>query len=217
MKRLLRAAVVLCALILGGCGEDHHDFFVSSPSVTLILSDSAIDGDIAQTSPGVFTVTQGMSPTVQSVFAGITPVSLVEFRAFLDFPLANVPVSAVIASATLDIVINSVQPTTGTVPLRIDLVSFLSPLVGTDFDRTILLPLASIAVPQPISQLDVNRHVSIDVTTLMAQAQLQVPPLTNFQIRIWEDPAGAPGLIEINDTTGANRSQLAPLLNVSFF
>jgi hypothetical protein len=217
MKRILLAALVLCAaLAQGGCGEDHHDFFVSSPSATQILSDSAIDGDIAQTAPGVFTVTQGMSPTVQSVFAGIDPVSLVESRAFLDFPLVNVPTSAIIQSAFLDIVINSIQPTSGSVPLRIDLVSFPSTiLVPADFSQA---PLASIAVSPPITQANLNPlHVKIDVTALMAQAQLQVPPLTNFQLRIEEDVGGSPGFIEINDTTGVNRSQLAPLLSVSFF
>jgi hypothetical protein len=210
---LLAAIVVFVALALTGCGGDGRS--VPPTSVTSILSDSAIDGDIAQFPPGI--VTQGMTTTVQSVFAGINPATGVEFRAFLDFPLTTVPAHAVILSATLDLFIDSIQPTTGAVPLRIDLVSSPSPLIGTDFDRTILLPLASIAVAPPISSVDVNQHVFIDVTTLMTEAQLQVPPLANFQIRILEDTGGSPGLIEINDTTGANRSFLAPLLQVTFF
>ena len=217
MKRILLAVIlVFVALAQTGCGGDGS----SAPPtfVTSILSDSAIDGDIAQNSPGVFTVTQGMSPTVQSVFAGIDPVTLVESRAFLDFPLTTVPVNAVILSAVLDIFINSalLQTPTGTIPIRIDLVSFPSPLIGTDFDRTILLPLASIAVASPISQVDVNHHVFIDVTTLMTEAQRR--GLANFQIRILEDlGVVTPGLIEINDTTGADRGVLAPFLQVTYF
>jgi hypothetical protein len=42
--------------------------------------------------------------------------------------------------------------------------------------------------------------------------------LADFQIRILEDLGlVAPGLIEINDTTGASREVLAPLLEVTYF
>jgi len=210
--------MVFVALAQTGCGDGGSN--APPIFVTSILSDSAIDGVVARNSLGGFTVTQGMSPTVQSVFAGIDPVTLVESRAFLDFPLATVPVDAVISSAFLDIVIDSIQPTAGTIPIRIDLVSFQSPLVDTDFDRTILLPQASITIFPPISPADVGQHVSIDGTALMTEAQLQVPPLTNFQLRILEDSGvlvPPPGLIEINDTTGANRGSDAPLLQVTFF
>jgi hypothetical protein len=214
MKRTLIAAImVFVALAQTGCGGGGSSSSAPPTFVTSILSDPAVDGDIAQYPPGI--VTQGMSPTVQSVFAGINSAG-VEFRAFLDFPLATVPPNAVIVSATLDLFINNI--TTGAVPIRIDLVSFQPPtLIGTDFDRTILLPLTSIAISPAISQVNVNQHVFIDVTTLMREAQLQVPPLRNFQIRILEDFGGSPGLIEINDTTGADRGVLAPLLQVTYF
>jgi hypothetical protein len=214
MKRTLLAAImVFVALAQTGCGDGGS----SGPSTSFvqISSDSALDGTIAQTSPGVFTVTQGMTPTVQSVFVGVAPGTSVESRAFLDFPLASVPPIAVIASATLHIVINNIQPTTGVVPLVVDLVSFPSTLVGTDFDRTILLPLASISISPAISLADVNTDVQINVTDLMTSAQLQVPPLSNFQLRILG--VGSTGLMEIDDTTGANRLAFAPLLDVTFF
>jgi hypothetical protein len=217
MKRTLIAAImVFVTLAQTGCGDGGSN--AAPIFVTSILSDSAIDGDIAQNSLGAFTVTQGMSPTVQSVFAGIDPVTRVESRAFLDFPLTTVPVDAVISSAFLDIFIDSIQPPGGTIPIRIDLVSFQSPLVGTDFDRTILLPQASITIFPPISPADVGHHVSIDVTALMREAQFL--RLAHFQLRILEDSGvlvPPPGLIEINDTTGANRGLLAPLLQVTFF
>jgi hypothetical protein len=68
----------------------------------------------------------------------------------------------------------------------------------------------------PFTQADVGTNVSIDVTSLMVQAQQM--GLTDFQVRILEDLGPAiPGLIEINDTTGVNRASLAPVLTVTYF
>ena len=216
MKRsFLTAALVCLILALTGCGSDRSPEFVAQ-----ILSDPAFDGDIEQNPPGVFTVTQGMSPTVQSVFAGIDPATGAEFRAFLDFPLTGVggvPGNAIIASAFLDLVVTSIQPPTGTIPIRIELVSFQPPtLIPTDYDRTLQPPLAFTTIVPPISQFDVGHHVRFDVTPLMVQAQIL--GLSNFQVRIMEDLGPVlPGIVEINDTTGPNRSLLAPLLQVAFF
>src|ERR1700704_3310265 len=130
------------------------------PFTTQILSDSGFDGDIQQTSPTTFTVTQGMSPSVQSVFAGIDPATLTEFRAFLDFPLSGaggVPGNAIIESAFLDIYINSLQPSTATFPILTELVAFQPPtLPETDFARTIQPPLAFVRVSPPFTQSDVG-------------------------------------------------------------
>jgi len=217
MKRtILAALMVFITLALTGCGDGG-----SSPPptiVTQILSNPALDGDIVDLT-GVRTVTQGMTPTVQSVFAGRDPVTGEEFRAFLDFPLTGadgVPGNAVIVSATLDIFINDIQPLIGTIPIRIDLVSFQPPtLLASDFDRALLLPLATITTQ--IFQSDFSRHVLVDVTSLMAEAQFR--GLDNFQIRILENFVGAPppGLIEIDDRTGADRDLFAPLLEVTYF
>jgi hypothetical protein len=222
MKRTSLAAIMLfIGLTLIGCG--HRDRDVRDQFVTLILSDPAIDGDIVQDpTSGLFTVTQGMNSNVQSVFAGINPVTNAEYRAFLDFPLTGaggVPGNAVIVSAILDIVINSIspQPLTGTIPIRIDLVSFqTTTLVETDFDRSLQPALVTATITPPISQVDFGQHVSLDVTTLMQEAQRL--GLANFQVRILEDSgAASPGLIEITDTTGPNRRDLAPALQVTYF
>ena len=45
-----------------------------------------------------------VGPAVPSAFAGVRPSDGAEFRAFLDFPLAGIPLNAIISSATLDIV-----------------------------------------------------------------------------------------------------------------
>jgi hypothetical protein len=214
---------VACAFIsLTGCGGGGDGYMPPPPPAitTQILSDAGFDGDIEQTSPTTFTITQGMSPGVQSVFAGINPGTLTEFRAFLDFPLTGpggVPGSAMIESAFLDIHIDNLMPTTGTLPILVELVSFQPPtLIETDFDRTIQPPLAFVVVTPPFALADVGTNVSIDVTDLMVQAQqLQLP---DFQVRIMEDLGPAiPVLIEIDDTTGANRGSLAPLLTVTYF
>lgn len=210
MKRIFLAVFMFLMLLgVSGCGggNDTSPTFVSD-----ILSNATLDGDIEQNPPGVFTITQG---NTQSVFAGIDPVTGGEFRAFLQFSLATVPANAIISSSTLDIFINSIQPLTGSIPMRIDLVSFQPPtLIASDFDRIAQPALASITFP--IFQSDLARHVAIDVTPLMREAQRL--SLASFQIRILEDLGiVSPGLIEINDTTGANRATLAPLLTVVFF
>ncbi len=219
MKRtFLSAAILFTLLLLAGCGDGHHHDHPPQ-IVTDILSDPLFDGDIEQTAPNVFTVAQG---NTQSVFAGINPTTGAEFRAFLDFPLTGtggVPGNAVIVSAVLDVVITSIlpNPLVGTIPIRIDLVNFQPPtLIATDFDRTLQPALLSVTIIPPISQSDFGNHVAVDVTPLMEEVQRLGLP--DFQLRILEDP-GAPsaGLIEINDTTGANRNLLAPLLQVTYF
>jgi hypothetical protein len=213
-------AIACAAISLTGCGGGDGAHGPPPAVVTQIQSDPGFDGDIEQTSPISFTITQGMSPAVQSVFAGIDPVARTEFRAFLDFPLTGaggVPGDAVIDSAFLDIYINSLQPNIGTIPILIELVSFQPPtLLETDFDRSLQPPLASLVLNPPISQADVGTNVSIDVTPLMIEAQRR--GLVDFQVRIMEDLGPAiPILVEINDTTGVNRGSLGPLLTVTYF
>jgi hypothetical protein len=218
--RSLAIAIACGAISLTGCGGNDGSGGPPPAITTQILSDAAFDGDIEQTSPTTFIVTQGMSENVQSVFAGIAPGALTEFRAFLDFPLTGaggIPGNAMIESAFLDIHIDSLQPITGTIPILVELVSFQPPtLLDTDFDRTVQPPLAFERITPPFYQADVGTNVSIDVTSLLVQAQqLQLP---DFQLRIMEDLGPAiPVLIEIDDTIGVNRGSFAPLLTVTYF
>ncbi len=82
-------AIAFTCMTLAGCGGDDGGFGPPVVYTTQIQSDPAFDGDIAQTSPTTFTVTQGMSTAVQSVFAGIDFDSGAEYRTFLDFPLTG--------------------------------------------------------------------------------------------------------------------------------
>ena len=212
-------AIAFAVISLTGCdnGDD-----VGPPILvtTQIQSDPAFDGDIEQTSQTAFAITQGMSPAVQSVFAGIHPVAGTEFRAFLVFPLSGaggVPGNANIDSAFLDVFINSLQANVGDIPILIDLVSFQPPtLIETDFDRGLQPSLASVILSPPLSQADVGTNVSIDVTPLMMKAQDL--GLLDFQLRIMQDLGPPiPILLEINDSTGADRGAFAPLLTVTYF
>ena len=213
MKKILFATVIMSLILaMTGCGGGNNP----PPAVeTQILSNAAFDGDIKFDAPNVFTVTQGNIP---SVFAGIDPVTGSEFRAFLDFPLTGVggiPGNAIINSSALDIFIDSIsiQSVANSIPIRIELVSFTPPtLLASDFDRIIQPPLAFTTINPSISRADLLRHVTVDVTSLMVEAQRR--GLANFQVRILEDDGFVyPGLIEIDDTT-INR---APLLTVSYF
>lgn len=219
MKRLCLVVVSLLLIALAGCGDsnDHAPIFVAR-----ILSNANLDGDIAKTTgPGtaIYTINQGNS---QSYFAGFDPADGAELRTFLHFDLTGaggVPGTATIASATLDFFVDSILPNqlSTSVPLRLDLVDLDPPaLVADDYERNLQPALASMTISPPITLSDFGQHVTVDVTTLMREAQrLNLP---RFQLRILRDPGTTiPGLVEINDTTGVNRNVLAPLLEVSYF
>ena len=209
MKKMLFAAVMMSlTLAMSGCGggDGGTQPAVVTQIVATVPSSLASDGDILN---GI-TVSPLNAP---SVFAGINPFTTSEFRAFLDFPLTGaVPGNAFIESARLDIFIDSIilDPSASSIPIRIELVFFpTQTLQPSDYSRISLPPLAFITIP--IFSADVLRHVSIDVTPLMIEAQNR--GLANFQIRILEDVDGfiIPGLIEINDTNAQ-----APLLEVTY-
>jgi hypothetical protein len=210
-------AIASALLGLSACGGGDS----APPSVvTQIYSDPAFDGDIEQTAPSSYTVTQGMSPSVQSVLVGIDPVAGTEFRAFLDFPLSGpegVPANANIDSAYLEFYVNDLQPGSEVLPIRVDLVAFQPPtLVETDFDRSLQPALASTTLRSPLSPGDIGHHVIIDVTGLMIVAQQH--GLEDFQVRILEDLGPAIyALASIDDSTGADRLDFAPVLTVTYY
>ncbi|MFZ2949913.1 MAG: DNRLRE domain-containing protein [Desulfuromonadaceae bacterium] len=206
MKRLFCILVLASlTLVLSGCGGGSSSPPPPPPTFEArILSNPTYDGDITYDG-----FTYAISPnSPASVFAGIDPVTRSETRAFLNFSLSAVS-NTFINSARLDLYINSFTSNYTTIPIRIELVSFTPPLVGSDFDRIIQPPLET--VQSTIFNSDVNNYVSIDVTRLVATAQSM--RLANFQIRILEDLGPVnPGLFEINDATTSR----APLLDIIY-
>ena len=99
----------------------------------------------------------------------------------------------------------------------VELVSIQPPtLLGTEFDRAQLPPLAAARVTPEFAQGDIGTNVSLDVTSLMVEAQRR--GLLDFQIRVMEDLGPAiPVLMEIDDDTGSDRALYAPLLTVTYF
>jgi hypothetical protein len=207
--KLLGMVLAALLLVVAGCGGGND----GRPLIeTRIPSDLAVDADIVNAG-GVLTVTR--ASTVNGIFAGVDPGNDDVYRAFLHFPLTTVPLNARIRSAELGIVIRSVTvlPPTATIPIWIELVSFDPPVVASDFDRTLLLPLESVSISPPISSADVNREVVVDVTPLMVEAQLR--GLRFFQVRIFQEndfTTAVPGMIEIDESTQEN----APLLTVVY-
>lgn len=210
MKNSLLAVVMLVTLALAGCGGGDVVVTVTpTSSVSHILSDPLLDGDI-EVGVGFTNLRLG---NTQSVFIGIDPLVLSETRAFLDFPLASIPLGAIISSATLDIVVDNLQPLDASVPVLVDLVSYLQPLVPGDFSRAFL---ATTSIIPPITSPDIGNHVTVNVTGLMQEAQNR--GLSHFQVRLLKGGGGTPaGLVRINDTTGINRASLAPQLTVIYF
>ena len=210
MRRIFFGLIMIWVLVaLGGCGgDDDDDDFDGGPVVIDLFSDPAVDGYIRDpANSSIRAVTIGAT----SVFAGVHPITSDEYRGFLDFPLEGVPFDAAIDSAYLEIYIRSFQSQAATFPLLIELVDFEPPLIASDFDRNILLPLRSMVVT--VASSDVNRIVRIDVTPLMAEAQRLGLP--SFQVRLLQDPASAfAGLAEIDDSDDEQR---APLLTVAYF
>jgi hypothetical protein len=214
------AVSAVCALLcLGSCGDSGGVAFIPPSVVTQILSNPRFDGDIEQTGPASYTVTQGMTPSIQSVLAGIDPTARTEFRAFLNFPLGGsggVPLTAIIDSAFLEVLIDNVIPRNGAVSIRVELVAFQPPtLIASDFSRTFLPPLGATLVEGLVTAADIGQFVPVDVTALMIQAQQR--GLADFQVRILEDlgPTNFT-LIEIDDSITAARPQRAPLLTVTY-
>lgn len=208
MKRFFYALMILSALFaIGGCGDgdDDHD---GRPFITrTFFSDPLADGEIQFTPPGSYTIRQDLT----SLFAGEDPLVTDEFRAFLDFPLGDLPVTAVIEQATLNLVIRSIDviPPSASIPIVVELVAYPPTALGAaDFDRA---PLVAVEVGRLISAADVSptgtRGVSFDVTRLMEEVQARD---LNFQVRIRQD-GGTPGVIEIDDDLSP------PELTVTYF
>lgn len=220
MKTKYFILFLFCMIIaLTSCGGDGGGGGGSPLTfTTTILSDPALDGDIALGLQGDLSLIQG---DTEVLFAGNHPGSGDEYRAFINFPLGGaggVPINAIIVSATLDILIDGILPLplNNRIPILIDLVSYEPPLIGQDFDRALLPALVTTSIFPPVSELDLDQHITIDVTPLMQEAQRL--GLAAFQIRLLQDPGAlSPGLIVINDTIGADREFLAPLLEVTYF
>jgi len=160
-----------------------------------------------------------MQGTVQSVLVGIDPSTGDEFRAFLDFPLGGpggIPSDAIIDSAYLTVLVDNVAPPDSGLPVRVELVSFQPPvLTPTQFDLGAEPALGAVLVSGDVTGADIGHDVTVDVTSLMVQAQNL--GLADFQLRVMEDLGiQYDVLMEIDDTIDPSRPQNAPELAVTY-
>jgi hypothetical protein len=112
--------------------------------------------------------------------------------------------------------VDTLNPATGSIPVRVELVTFQPPtLLATDFDRVLQPQLGAVLVSGDVNSADVGHFVPVDVTALMIKAQQL--GLVDFQVRILED-LGSDNLtlLSIDDTTGSARPQRAPVLTVDY-
>jgi hypothetical protein len=212
--------VGVLALVLAGCGggDSRSQLFVFEQ-----LSDQAVDADIAYTGVGSPTIFPASSTgTLQiGVDGGGT-----EYRGFLDFPIAGkIPLNADVQSAYVEVFVGSV-PFGANVPVLMELVDFIPPLVASDYFREPPAPFLppvlgrsifsfrpSDAVPPPGSPPGASRlPVRIEVTSLFREALLRGQP--EFQLRILL-ALGVPGpaIVQLDDDV----AQTAPLLRVEYF
>ncbi len=212
MKKLFFFVLLIILLpALGGCGGG-SDAAQPVTRVASILSDQPTDGDIAFDSVNnSFTVTRGPS----ALFFGIddSAQNSPEYRAFLDFPLDGstgekvVPASALIVSASLEVFVNEVNFAV-TVPTLVDLVTYpLSGIEVADYDSSPLLTQSTQFFPS-----DQGAYVSIDVTSLMREAQRRA--LTDLQLRFILDLAVSNGFVSIDDSPTVTLT--APQLTVAY-
>lgn len=208
--------LVLGALVavLAGCGggdDNGRPLFQ-----TVINSDPAVDGDILEDSTTLArTVTIPGGVPGAMLLAGVAADGD-EYRAFLDFPLGGpdgVPLSAIIHSANLNIVIRNTSPIGASIPLLIELVPLGASLTPDDYDVAPFSPLSRTTTVRTIvpGQINNANGVDIDVTTLMQEAQAR--QLSSFQIRLLHDFVNpALGIVTIDDSDA-----FAPELTVVYF
>jgi hypothetical protein len=216
MKKLILLGVALVLTVtLAGCGGGGDS--APATAISQVFSNPDADGDIAHDPGPPETFTISTASTTLGVVVGIAPLSVTEYRGFLDFPLSGaggVPANATIVSATLDVFINQVlvAPPATTVPIQIDLVSFQPPILIADDFSSVTQPSLTSRTFNIFSD-DAGSIVPIDVTPLMREAQRLGLP--DFQVRLLLDITADSGQIEIDDRPTVNAT--APLLTVEYF
>src|SRR5659263_353467 len=203
MRKIWNLGLVgVLALVLAGCGGDGGDHRITAPERTVryttpsspgviitarILSDQPTDGNIAHDPvTDIFTVTKAPS----TILFGIDSADphQPEYRAFLDFPLDGsaggdiIPLNASIVSAWLKVSVDFVD-FAATVPVLLDLVQYsvATGLTPADYSSAFLASL-----PFDIWDTDAGSDVSIEVTSLMIEAQGR--GLADFQVRFLLGP-----------------------------
>ena len=211
---VLYFVLILAAFVLNGCGGSNDESSGTLPVyVSDITSDIGADGDIGLALDGTYTISSALD--MGNILAGVDPVTGEEFRGFLDFPLRGVdgiPPDAVIESATLEVYISGMSDSSPDriYPFLIDLVAFQPPILITDDFNRVAQP-SLLTMPVDFYPSDVGNFVSIDLTALMDEAQMEELP--DLQLRFLLDFSETSGLIEIDDSD----LETAPLLKVSYF
>lgn len=204
MRRRCAAWALAVLPLLSGCDFSFSlsivsdDFDFPPPAAATVASDPATDGDVRD---------DGAVETAAVILAGSDPLApppAPEYRGFLSFSLAGIPVGAWIESAA--------------VTVTVDRVDLSGPGLVLSFDRVrygdVLSPSAFGAPGSPVGSLPAGvrlfpaggpQFVSFDVVPEL-QAEVNDPAARFFQLRA----RGAGGLARIVDGAGNRAGGLPP-------
>jgi hypothetical protein len=204
-KSLALGIFILMALAVAGCGGDEQSYLSAR-----IYSEQSSDGDISYDS-----LTYGITNGPNTLYFGVDPVTEgnPEYRAFLTFPLADIPLGATIESAYLLVRVVSMASAT-TIPTLVDLVTYTpGNLASGDYSSDPLsYPIGGPAYQTfDFLSTDVGNDAIIPVTSIMREAQRR--GLSDLQVRFMINTAA--GFIGVDDRPAVTAT--APLLVVWYY
>ncbi len=203
------------ALILTGCGGGGGDRAVVTTVITDIPSDRTADAYVGENlnTSALSAPVAGSGAIRIGVDPNVAPPNGTEYRGFIDFPLSGpggVPLTATIASATLDINIASLQ-FISPFPIRIDMIDAPPPFVSSDYDVVVQLPVLTLDPSVTGFNVVGTGRYLVDITPFMQQAQTMALPSLQLRLLL---PLTAPalGLVTIDDSSIA----VQPFLTVEY-
>ena len=204
MRRRCAAWALAVLPLLSGCDFSFSlsivsdDFDFPPPLAATVASDPATDGDVRE---------DGAVETAAVILAGTDPLApppAPEYRGFLSFSLAGIPVGAWIESAALTVTVDRVDLSGPGLVLSFDRVRYGDVLSSSAFGAP-GLPVGSVPAGVRLFPAVSPQFVTFDVVPEL-QAEVDDPAARFFQLRA----RGAGGLAHLVDGAGNRAGGLPP-------